>query len=207
MFSRRSFLKKATIATTLGAVAVHTTPLLATAKNTVPMTGMQTIFTRRSVRQFTDETISPEHIETLLKAAMQAPSAGNEQPWEFLVVTDKAKLQELPNLKKGIKMAKNAPLGILTCYNTELTSPNQADFAVQSVSCATQNILLAAHAMGLGAVWTSAYPNEAFVDVYRKLFNLPQNIIPVAFVVLGHPAAPTEPKNDFKPERVHTNKW
>ncbi len=206
MLSRRAFLKSATLAGTVGAVSLAA-PLASTSQASTVMTGMQTIMTRRSIREYTDEAISDKHIESLLKAAMQAPSAGNEQPWEFLVVTDKAKLEAITTMKKGVKMAKGAPLAILTCYNTELVSEAQKAFAVQSIACATQNILLAAHALGLGAVWTSAYPNEKFVKIYRELFNLPAHIVPVAFVVIGHPKNPVEPKNDYKPERVHTNVW
>ncbi len=204
MFTRRSFLKQASVAAAVGSMTLYANTK-AQANNS--MTGMETIMSRRSVREYTEQEISPKQIETLLKAAMQAPSAGNDQPWEFLVITDKAKLNEVATIKKGVKMAKGAPLGILTCYNTNLESDSQKGFAVQSVACATQNILLAAHAMGLGGVWTSAYPKQSFVDAYRKLFTLPENIIPVAFVVIGHPKAKPEAKNDFKPERIHTNVW
>ncbi len=205
MLSRRSFLKKTTCIAAAGTFALQASPLLA--KATTNMTAMEAIFTRRSVREYTDEDVTPKQIEMLLKAAMQAPSAGNDQPWEFLVITDRAKLKEVTTIKKAVGMAKDAPLGILTCYNTEFESPKQKGFSVQSVSCATQNLLLAAHAMGLGGVWTSAYPNEKFVEAYRKLFSLPENIVPVAFVVIGHPKTQPETKDGFKPERVHMNAW
>ncbi len=203
MLSRRLFLKSSTLVAV--ASAITATPQLAKATTKNTMSAMDAIFTRRSVRSYTAEPVSQEHIDTLLKAAMQARSAGNNQPWEFLVVTDKAKLDEITKVKKAVSMAKNAPLAILTCYNTDYEKLK--GFAVQSVCCASQNILLAAHSMGLGAVWTSVYPNEKFVAGYREVFKLPENIIPVAFIVIGHPKKQPDPKNYFKPERVHTNVW
>ncbi len=205
MFTRRSFLKKSALIAAISTITFHNTPLVAKANTKSTMTAMDAIFTRRSVRSYTEELVSQEQIDMLLKAAMQAPSAGNNQPWEFLVVTDKEKLSEITKVKKAVAMAKNAPLAILTCYNTEYEKLK--GFAVQSVCCASQNILLTAHAMGLGAVWTSVYPNEDFVAGYRKVFNLPENIIPVAFIVIGHPKKQPEPKDYFKPERIHTNVW
>ncbi len=205
MLTRRNFLKVGTVFAAVGVTTLQSSPVMA--KSLTNMTAIEAIFTRRSVREYTDEAVSPKQIDILLKAAMQAPSAGGDEPWEFLVITDKAQLEAVTTIKKGVKMAKGAPLGILTCYNTDFVSPAQKDFAVQSVSCATQNLLLAAHAMGLGAVWTSAYPNEKFVEAYRTLFKLPQNIVPVAFVVMGHPKTSVEPQDNFKPERVHTNVW
>ncbi len=206
MLSRRSFLKNTTLVAAAGALSLQATPLLASSTNTKPsMTAIEAIFSRRSVRSYTDEPVSQEAIDMLLRAAMQAPSAGNNQPWEFLVVTDKAKLEEITKVKKAVSMAKKAPLGILTCYNKDYEKLK--GFAVQSVSCATQNMLLAAHAMGLGAVWTSVYPNEEFVKGYREVFALPENIVPVAFVVIGHPKKQPAPKDYYKAERIHTNVW
>ncbi len=203
MLSRRSFLKATTLVAAAGSLSLQASPLLAETKNN--MSVVDAIFTRRSVRSYTEDPVSQEHIDLLLKAAMQAPSAGNNQPWEFLVVTDKGKLEEVAQVKKAVSMAKKAPLGILTCYNRDYEKLK--GFAVQSVSCATQNILLMAHSLGLGAVWTSVYPNEDFVAGYRKVFTLPENIIPVAFVVIGHPKKQPVPKDYFKPERIHTNVW
>ncbi len=192
----------ATVGAIAGANILNGSKAQAATKN---MSAIDAIMTRRSVRSYTDEPVSQEHIDLLLKAAMQAPSAGDDQPWEFLVVTDKAMLLEVTKVKKAVAMAKDAPLGILTCINTDYEKLE--GFAEQSVSCATQNILLAAHAIGLGAVWTSAYPNEKFVEGYRKVFNLPANIIPVAFVVIGHPKAKMKVKDTYKADRVHVNKW
>ncbi len=205
MFTRRQFLKTSTLVAAMGTLSLQATPVIASANKASTMTAMDAIFTRRSVRSYTDELVSQEQIDKLLRAAMQAPSAGNNQPWEFLVVTDKAKLVEITKVKKAVAMAKNAPLAILTCFNKDYEKLK--GFAVQSVCCASQNILLTAHALGLGAVWTSVYPNEDFVKGYRKVFNLPDNIIPVAFIVIGHPKKQPEPKDYFKPERVHTNVW
>ncbi len=203
MLTRRNFLKTSTLVAATGALSLQATPVLASTENT--MSVKEAIFTRRSVRSYTEEAVSQEHIDMLIKAAMQAPSAGNNQPWEFLVVTDKAKLEEITQVKKAVSMAKKAPLGILTCINRDYEKLK--GFGVQSVCCATQNILLMAHSLGLGAVWTSVYPNEEFVAGYRKVFSLPENIIPVAFVVIGHPKKQPAARDYFKPERVHINTW
>ncbi len=203
MLSRRNFLKNTTLLTAASALSLQATPLLANTNSAMSL--KDAIFTRRSVRSYTEEAVSQEHIDMLIKAAMQAPSAGNNQPWEFLVVDDKAKLEEIAQVKKAVSMAKKAPLGILTCINRDFEKLK--GFGVQSVCCATQNMLLMAHSLGLGAVWTSVYPNEDFVAGYRKVFSLPENIIPVAFVVIGHPKKQPQPKDYFKPERVHKNTW
>lgn len=166
---------------------------------------MTTMLTRRSVRAYTESPVSGEHIEALLRAAMAAPSARNKQPWEFVVITDKAQLQAIPSVNSFASMAKNAPLAILNCVNTKLD--DSLGYGVQSVSAATQNMLLAAHALGLGAVWTGVYPQEDRMASFRKLCGLPEHILPLALVVIGHPASKPERVDRFLPARIHRDRW
>lgn len=199
--SRRTFLHGGAATALTLAVA----PQAAHATSTTGMDAMTAILTRRSVRAYTEAPVSQEHIEALLRAAMAAPSAGNEQPWEFVVITDKAKLREIPKVNRFAGMAKNAPLAILTCVSTE--REKHPGNGVLDVSAATQNILLAAHALGLGAVWTGVYPEKDRMDGFRQIFALPENIMPLALVVIGQPKAKPEKVDRFLPERVHRNLW
>ncbi len=201
-FSRRFFL--------LGALATSIFTLktnkLAFGDTGAKLNALEAIMTRRSVRDFTQEAVSQEQITVLLKAAMAAPSAHNKQPWEFVVVTDRKVLSTVSKLNRYATMAKNAPLGILTCM--DLNAEKNAGYAMQSVSAATQNLLLAAHATGLGAVWTGIMPTDQdLVEQWQKLYGLPENIIPMAFVIIGVPNSRPKPKDAYDANKVHQNKW
>ena len=172
---------------------------------TPQMDAMTAIRTRRSVRSFTGQPVSEKQILELLGAAMAAPSAGNEQPWSFVVVRDSTTLEQVSSINKSVGYAKKASLGILVCG--DLTLDRHHGFWIQDVSAATQNLLLAAHALGLGAVWTGVYPSEERTGGFRKLFALPENIVPVAFVVIGHPLNTPAPQNRFRADRVHHERW
>lgn len=168
------------------------------------MDALKTIFTRRSVRKYNPGPISSEQVKNILKAAMSAPSAGNSQPWHFIVVDEPEKMIKMAGTHPYAAMAKQAPLGILVCADPGLE--RYPGFWPQDCSAAVQNILLAAHAMGLGAVWTGIYPHLA-PEPFRELFSLPENIIPMAFVVIGQSSdEPADPER-YAPERVHCNKW
>lgn len=174
-------------------------------KPTPQMDAMTAIRTRRSIRRFTDEDVTDAEVNELLGAAMSAPSAGNEQPWEFVVVRDKQLLNQVGTFSKYAGYAKKAPVSILVCGN--LDYDKHGGFWVQDVSAATQNILLAAHAMGLGAVWTGAYPGKDRIKGFRKLLGLPRNIVPFSLVVIGHPKKQRSPIQRFKEDRVHYDSW
>lgn len=167
------------------------------------------IHERRSIRRYSGEPVSEEHREILLRAAMAAPSAGNSRPWRFVVVDDKALLTEVSTLSPYIKMAKNAPLGILVCADT--TAEKHAGFWVQDCSAAVQNILLAATGIDLGAVWTGIHPVEDRVAAFKALFGLPEHVMPLGFIVIGHPeqAPPaTIPRaKRFDSSAIHHNRW
>lgn len=167
----------------------------------------ETIATRRSIRIFADEqpVISEEIIKKLLQAAMSAPSAGNQQPWHFIVVTDRERLDAIPAFHPYCKMITGVRTAIVICGDPD--GKKWPAFWPQDCSAATQNLLLAARACGLGSVWSGVYPDENRMAGCRKLFGIPEHIYPFAVVPLG------TPKNDFsKIDRynesyVHAESW
>ncbi|MFI3324052.1 MAG: nitroreductase family protein [Rikenellaceae bacterium] len=165
------------------------------------------IMTRSSVRSYTSQVVEQDKIETMLRAGMAAPTAGNTQPWEFVVITDRAILDELPSVAGGMKMASGAPLAIAVCGVPALSMPNMPDYWVQDCSAATQNILLAAHAMGLGAVWCGAFPDGGTGREARitELLKLPEGIVALNVIVIGYPNSEPSPKDKWKADRVHYN--
>ena len=166
---------------------------------------MEAIHTRRSIRKFQRKPVPDELVKDLLAAAMSAPSAGNAQPWHFVVITDPAILAKVPDINPYAAMAREAPLAILICG--DLALEKYAGYWVQDCSAATQNILLAAHGMGLGAVWTGVTPMEDRVEKFRILCNLPNTVIPLALVVMGYPAQTLKPADRFRLDRVHRDTW
>jgi nitroreductase len=169
------------------------------------MDTLTAIRTRRSIRAYTAEAVSEELIETLLAAAMQAPSAGNGQPWHFLVLQQRSTLDALAEALPYGKMLPQAPLAIAVC--TEAALDARGGYWVQDCSAATQNLLLAAHASGLGAVWLGVYPRTDRVATLRALLGLPDTVTPLCIVAVGHPAESVLPENRYRTERVHREAW
>lgn len=163
------------------------------------------ILSRRSIRKYTAEPVSEEDIQILLKCAMQAPSAKNEQPWHFVVVTDQELRQKLAHTSDYTHMAADAPLLIVVCADE--TEDKRGGFWIQDCSAATQNLLLAAHGKNLGAVWCGVYPIEDRIAKIRENLNLPQNITPLGLICIGHPAQSPKPAERFIAARVHYQKW
>jgi nitroreductase len=169
------------------------------------MDALEAIQTRRSVRKYEKKEITDEIVEKLLSAAMSAPSAVNQQSWEFIVIKDREMLDAIPTFSPFARMAAHAPLGILVCADTRnVIIPR---FWVQDCSAATQNLLIAAHALGLGAVWTGVYPMDDRVAGFAKHCQLPEGVVPLAFVVVGYPAETPPPQNRFDQDRIHLNLW
>ena len=161
---------------------------------------MNSIFTRRSIRQFTDQKVEDEKIESLLRAAMQAPSANNQQPWEFLVVRGKENLEKLSCLHMYSKCLKGADLAIIVMANKDrLTSP---DFYQQDLGAATQNIQLQAVELGLGSVWLGTAPKQDRIEFIRALYNLEDNIIPYSVLAIGYPVRENKFVDRYEAERV-----
>ena len=168
----------------------------------------QTIMTRTSVRSYSDREISGNQVDSLLKAAMAAPTAGNKQPWRFVVIKDKKILSYIAENNKSMTMMENAPLAIVVCGDTTASFPGQGrEYWVQDASAATENLLLAAHDMGLGAVWCGVYPIDDRVREFSALLNLPPEILPLNCIAVGYPNAPSSPKDKWKPEYVRYNRW
>jgi len=163
------------------------------------------IQSRRSIRKYTGKRIPLESVDKILKAAMYAPSARNYQPWQFIVINERNKLDELSEIHPYGKMLKEATLAILVCGDRKL-EPNDA-YLCQNCAAATQNILLAAHDLGLGSVWLGVYPREQRMNDISRYLKLPEHILPVSLVSMGYPAEGKEIPKRFKEERVHYNGW
>lgn len=174
--------------------------------NEVKVNAIETIMTRTSIRSFTDRAVSADTVEMLLRAGMAAPTAVNLQPWHFVVVNDRAKIDELGGNGRQSQMWHESPLVIVVCGNMEkaMEGVGQA-FWVQDCSAATENILLAAHALGLGAVWTGCYPIEERVANISQVLGLPEHIVPLCAIVMGYPNESPQPKDKWKPENVSYN--
>ncbi len=168
---------------------------------------IENIMTRTSIRQFKAQPVEQDKVDILLKAAMAAPTALNLQPWHFIVINDKETIALLSG-----KQPTSAPLMIAVCGDTDKTmlpdgSTKLPDFWVEDVSAATENLLLAAHALGLGAVWTGVYPAMDRTAEVANVLNCPQNIVPLAVVRVGYPDESPEPKNKYKEENISYNKF
>lgn len=169
----------------------------------------ENIMTRKSVRAYDpNKPIEKDVVEKLLRAAMAAPTAVNKQPWEFVVVDDKEVIAEYAKTQRGRVQFGNAGILVVICGNMEKALEGDAQgYWVQDASAACENMLLAAHAFGLGAVWTGVYPIQQRVEDVSAFFNLPETIIPLCVVPVGYPAEDPAPKDKWVPEKVHWNKW
>lgn len=165
----------------------------------------EAIHTRRSIRKYTGEPVSKEDEKTIIRAACYAPSAHNYQPWRFVVVREKATLQRIADEHPYAKMLPQAGMCIVVCGDTKVQ--NRAGFIAEDCAAAIQNMLLAAHGLGLGAVWCGLYPVEERAKCVAGCLGIPDDIIPVGLVVLGHPAQTREAGERYKEELVHQEQW
>ncbi len=166
---------------------------------------MNTIDNRRSIRSFKDKKVESEKIEKLLRAAMQAPSAYNQQAWEFIVVENKETLSKLSNMSDYSKPVEKSALTIVVSANEDnLTVP---ECWQQDLGAATQNLLLEAVEQGLGSVWMAAAPSEDRMEFIKDLFDLPKNIKPYSVIAIGYPQADNKYIDRYVPEKVHYEKW
>lgn len=167
------------------------------------METIKAISTRRSIRKYTHSKISDEIIEKLLRAAMQAPSARNYQPWQFIVITDRHILDKIPQVHPYAEMMKQATLAILVCGDLNLEK--SVEYCAINCAAATQNILLAAHDLGLGAVWLGVYPRKERMVGLKNVFKIPDHIIPISLIACGYPAEILAAEDRFKKDRIHKN--
>jgi len=169
----------------------------------VPELTIPNLFARRSIRQFTPEPVSPEDVDTLLQAAMAAPSASNRRPWHFVVVTSAETRAALAAVHPYARMLPQAPLCIVPCGDPSISET----YWVQDLSAATENILLAATGLGLGAVWCGVAGRPERVQAARSVLGIPGGIVPFAYVAIGHPAEQKEPRTQYDAARVHRERW
>ena len=162
------------------------------------------IMTRTSIRQYQDRPVEQEKVEQLLRAAMAAPTAVNKQPWHFYVLNTKEAINRLADAsQRGSDMVRSAALVVVVCGDMDKALEGKArEYWIQDTSAATENLLLAAHALGLGAVWTGVYPMKERVEMTTKVLNLPENLVPLCTILIGYPAENPTPKDKWKPENV-----
>jgi len=169
------------------------------------MEAIKCIMTRRSVRKYAAGTMSDRQIRKLLEAAMNAPSAGNQQAWQFIVVRERETLLKITDVHPYAQMLKQAGAAIVVCG--DLGAEKHQGYWVQDCAAATQNLLLAAHAMGLGAVWLGVYPRKDRVAGVQKLLYLPKQVVPLSIVSLGRPAEKVPPAKRYDGKKVHQEQW
>ena len=166
---------------------------------------MDAVLKRRSIRQFTDRPIAQDDLNTLLRAAMMAPTARNCQEWEFVVVRNKETFKKMMHVHPYAKMLEQADCAIIVCGNTQ--REHAPGYWMADCSAATQNILLAATSLGIGSVWLGVYPNEERMKGLAALLGLPDYVKPLNIIALGYPAEKKEEVDRFDPAKIHTEKW
>jgi nitroreductase len=169
------------------------------------MSAMDAIFSRRSIRKFTPDPVSAEMVDELLKAAMAAPSAGDQRPWHFIVIKERDTLARIPTLHPYAAMCPEAALVMAVC--ADLAAERHPGYWVQDCAAATQNMLVAAQALGLGSVWLGVHPVKDREDNMRALLGLPDNVMPFALVALGYPAEHKPQAQRFDQTRIHQERW
>lgn len=168
---------------------------------------IENIMTRTSVRKYDGRAISRDTLETIVKAGMAAPTAMNKQPWAFVVVTEREVLDSLESVHPYSNLA-TAAAAIIVCGDMKNTIEGDGrDYWIQDCSAATENVLLAAHALGLGAVWCGVYPMADRIAPVSRVLGLPGDVIPLNIIAMGYPEAEAQPKDKWKPQNVHYNRW
>ncbi|MCO5382392.1 MAG: nitroreductase family protein [Methanosarcina barkeri] len=169
------------------------------------METMDAIFTRRSIRKYLPKPVDKDVIENILKAGMNAPSAADEQPWHFVLIDRRDLLEKISEIHPYAKMLKAAPAAILVCGDVDV--PKFTDFWIQDCSAASENMLLAAHDLGLGAVWIGVHPVENMVREVRNLLNVPEHVVPLSIIAIGYPAEEKSGRLRYDASRIHNNSW
>jgi nitroreductase len=166
---------------------------------------LEGIFTRKSIRKYTGETVTEDHLKLILLAGFAAPSAHNRQPWHFVVVRDKSTLEKIAQFHPYAKMLPQAGCGIIVCGDSD--KEGMEGFLTEDCSAAIQNMLLAAHGIGLGAVWCGLYPVPSLIKSVTGLLALPKNIVPIGLVVTGHKNEERKAVDLYDEQKVHYEKW
>lgn len=168
---------------------------------TTSLDALECIHTRRSIRSFTDAPLDDAHVQLILEAAMTAPSAGNSQPWEFILIRNKDSHKHIMSIHPYAKMLEHAPLAVLVCGN--LQKERYPGFWVQDCSAAIQNMLLAARALGVGTVWCGIHPKDELINACQQHFTMPKHIMPLGLVVMGMPAQYFTKRDTFDRAKIH----
>lgn len=172
------------------------------------MDALKAILGRKSVRRFSDRPVEKEDLVTLVRAAMSAPSAMDTRPWAFVVVTDRDKLKSLAAGLPYAAMAAEAAAAVVVCGVLSRCRPESpADYWVQDCSAATENLLVAAEALGLGAVWTGVHPRQERVELVRRVLGLPEDVVPLNLIPVGYPGDDAVSKDKFDGTAVHWDGW
>jgi len=169
------------------------------------MDAIKAIISRRSIRKYKKKPIEKKLIKDLIEIGMTAPSAGNEQPWHYIIIDNREILNKITKFHPHSKMLNEADCAILICFDKNLEK--HKDMAVQDCSASTQNIMIAANSFGIGSVWLGIYPREDRIIGIKNLFKFPENIIPFSIISLGYPAEMKNIEDRYKINRIHYNKW
>jgi nitroreductase len=175
--------------------------------STITNDSLNFLLSRRSIRVYAPGTVGEAEITQILKAAMAAPSAVAKDPWRFVVVRQPEKLSAMAAALPNGQMLATAPLGILVCGDLDAAHDHQLSYLLQDCSAAIENLLLGAHALGLGACWLGVHPREERMRQLKEIFSLPSNVIPVAVIALGWPGEKKEARTRFNCDYVHWEKW
>jgi len=166
---------------------------------------MKEIFERRSIRKYKDKPVEDKLLRKLLQAAMAAPTAGNQQDWEFVIIKNRNILNLITKVHPYSQMLEQAPAAIAVC--ADLNRESHKGYWVQDCAAATQNILLEAQHLGLGACWLGVYPREERVKGIKEILNLPENVMPLSVIAVGYSTEEKPPANRFDESKIHVDKW
>ncbi len=168
------------------------------------MEALEAIRTRRSIRKYTNQPVTDDQVKILLESAMAAPTCVDNMDWQFVVIRSRAHMEKIMQLKPGnADMLRSASAAIMVCGDMELAYPGNPDYWIQDCAAATQNILIAATAMGIGSVWLGVFPNTARSQALQEYFNLPDYLVPFSVVSLGYPAEQKSARNRYDSSKIH----
>ena len=165
------------------------------------------IFGRRSIRVYSPTPVSEAAVQKMLEAAMAAPSAAAKDPWRFVVIRDRQTLSAIANALPNGQMIATAALGIAVCGELPAAHDQQLSYMLQDCSAAIENLLLAAHVLGLGACWLGVHPRELRVNALKQILGLPPAVIPVSCIAIGYPGEAKDARTRFNRDYVHLDKW
>lgn len=201
----------ALLATMTRLVATHREATHNNETNNVSMADavMSNLLARKSVRSYTNEAVTRSQLDTLVRAAMAAPTGKDMRPWKFVIIDDKDMMQKLSAALPQAKMLTEAQAAIMVCGDLSITDKEGKPSTNWTFDCsaATENLLLQAEAMGLGAVWTGVYPYEDRTAAVQSVMHFPEHIVPFNLVPIGHPKGETQPKDKYNKANIHYNGW